>query len=939
VSLEVASRDAGVVVRSTPELGENEPPVVGNVGRVLTGRVGLSPIMIGRAGALDRLRGVIELADVHSSDLPTIALIGGEAGIGKTRLLREMLSTLPRDVTVFSAIAEPRSLDRSFDVASQLVPTDEPESPESSGRAALAAISAATRNGRVAIVIEDIHWIDAESVGVIDSIARQPWPNVVIFATYRPSDLSRGAPGGDLVLRLERRNEVEQFRLDRLDRNEVGALMSAINGRLVSSAAVEAVYRRSGGVPFVVEELMRCAGPEACSEDIVSAQLPWSLEEAVRQQLAGLSSHERAIVEVLAVFGQPASFDVLAAISGYDERDLLSHLRGLVERGVIEEIRNDRLWFGHALVAESVTQQLLGRERRRLHEACFDTIAQIAPDDYAALAHHASGAGRYDEIVAIAKVGARAYLERGASFPALRLACEGLAEDPNEPDLLAVATEAAWRLDFLPEALVHAKSWLAVAPTVSQRIDAMRLVARIHHELSEYDDSYAHTEQIMALAQQLPEGVDLARAEAAVAQMLMLGNQHEAIDWAERAIGHAEAHGDRVILVQAKIEWASAMSQFSERSIAVAALREAADEARRLGDGVQLSRALNNTIELLPPLSEESRAVRDELRDTASAHGLDKLGTLTIMWWDAKAAFAMADLPATRRLVDEFVAWTSARPKASMFRVELAAIAAEEGRVADAMALLADKTIPSPCDKIEINVQRLNVAAIGRQFEDGRNYFDCLIKSEDLADSWFATGDVLNAVASALELGISPTEIRERLIDASLANHPAHAALATHAEGLLALAEGRTADAVEALSLTVAVAPDIVIRPIEGSLRLALAQAHLAEGNRIEALGQARLSRDVLSRWPGWRRDRAEAMVARLEGSNLRAVGDLTARESEVANLIAEGLTNGQLAERLFISPKTAAVHVSNILAKLGLSSRTEIAAWAIRRELPVAGN
>ena len=67
-------------------------------------------------------------------------------------------------------------------------------------------------------------------------------------------------------------------------------------------------------------------------------------------------------------------------------------------------------------------------------------------------------------------------------------------------------------------------------------------------------------------------------------------------------------------------------------------------------------------------------------------------------------------------------------------------------------------------------------------------------------------------------------------------------------------------------------------------------------------------------------------------------MGELTARESEVAALIAEGLTNGQLAERLFISPKTAAVHVSNILAKLGLASRAEIAAWEIRRQLPVAG-
>ena len=81
---------------------------------------------------------------------------------------------------------------------------------------------------------------------------------------------------------------------------------------------------------------------------------------------------------------------------------------------------------------------------------------------------------------------------------------------------------------------------------------------------------------------------------------------------------------------------------------------------------------------------------------------------------------------------------------------------------------------------------------------------------------------------------------------------------------------------------------------------------------------------------------RGDARPAR--GQPARPPATLTARESEVAALIAEGLTNSQLAERLFISPKTAAVHVSNILAKLGLSSRAEIAAWAVRRELPIAG-
>jgi len=91
---------------------------------------------------------------------------------------------------------------------------------------------------------------------------------------------------------------------------------------------------------------------------------------------------------------------------------------------------------------------------------------------------------------------------------------------------------------------------------------------------------------------------------------------------------------------------------------------------------------------------------------------------------------------------------------------------------------------------------------------------------------------------------------------------------------------------------------------------------------------------DEFSRWPGVRKDRAESLARRLQGASMRADGELTSREREVAALVADGLTNGQLADRLFISPKTAAVHVSNILAKLGLSTRAEIAAWAVRHKL-----
>ena len=123
-------------------------------------------------------------------------------------------------------------------------------------------------------------------------------------------------------------------------------------------------------------------------------------------------------------------------------------------------------------------------------------------------------------------------------------------------------------------------------------------------------------------------------------------------------------------------------------------------------------------------------------------------------------------------------------------------------------------------------------------------------------------------------------------------------------------------------------------KPVIGTLRTALAEALLGAGDRAGALvAIRRVLDDDLGRWPGVRKDRAEALARRLQGASTRVDGELTAREREVAALLADGLTNGQLAERLFISPKTAAVHVSNILAKLGLSTRAEIAAWAVRHD------
>ena len=118
---------------------------------------------------------------------------------------------------------------------------------------------------------------------------------------------------------------------------------------------------------------------------------------------------------------------------------------------------------------------------------------------------------------------------------------------------------------------------------------------------------------------------------------------------------------------------------------------------------------------------------------------------------------------------------------------------------------------------------------------------------------------------------------------------------------------------------------------IDAELRIARAKLLLTSGERDAGRDSAQRAADALGEWPGPRRDAALALT-RATTTSAGAGGDeLTGRELDVARLVARGLSNGAIADELYISRKTVSTHVSHILAKLGMSSRTEVAAWAIR--------
>ena len=468
--------------------------------------------MIGRVGALARLTALVAGAEVGSGDEPAVALVSGEAGIGKTRLVSELVRGGPdgeaEPAHVVLLGSRPGSENRPLDLFTALHDEAAADHEAPSERAVLDHIAALCADGPTVVVVDDVHWIDTDSAAVVDEMSRRPWSSLVLVVTYRSGVLRRGSPGGELVARLERR-AIEQVRLERLERNEVGALIEAITADQPSSALVDAVAHRSDGNPFVVEELTRAllrsrTDTAADAELVSSVELPWSLGDAVRQQLSGLTDHERLAVEAMAILDDAASFDTIAAVAELGSDDLVKALRELVSTGIAEEVGDDTFSLAHALMGDAISQQLLGRERRRLHENALDALRRECeargdtPDD-AALLQHAVGAGRYDEVLALARSGARSALDGGRAFLALRLAAQGLDEAPDDAELLGVATDAAWRLDFLDEAAETAERWVGVA-VGRDRVIALQHEGRVAYERADLDRAEAAIARLVSIA-------------------------------------------------------------------------------------------------------------------------------------------------------------------------------------------------------------------------------------------------------------------------------------------------------------------------------------------------------------------------------------------------------------------------------------------------------
>jgi len=822
---------------------------------------------------------------------------------------------------------------------------DRSRTAEERVRAGVSLVRRLTAGRTALIVFEDLHWADSESIALFEELTAPDAGQLLLVGSYRPDGLTRRHPAAELLPRLERRHTVTHLNLAPLTAGDVGALLAAVYGQAPSYRLVEALHTRTGGNPFFLEELIAVSG-DAEPEDLCAQPLPWTVAEAIRGQAADLDPAARRILSAAAVLGRRVPFDLLAAVTATPEERLIPLLRELVDAGLLVETGPDVFGFRQELAREAIEGMLLGRERRRLHEAGLEALRAAGSRDYAAIARHARGAARFDNLVAAARRGAREYLAVGSTYLALSLAEVGLSEVEDDLELRALGAEAAWLAGLTAEAVEHADRWLQLARDAGSAADeaaALSLRGRVAAELGDRELAAAVTDELVATLDKLPTDEQRARAVAAVAQAYMLRCRwEEARQWADKAAALAEADGLAAVRLAALVEKGSAlMCDPATEEEGRVLLEAAAADGERLGERVLAARALNNLVwHARQWAPDEVRERLEQMRRHAEAAGFTSLA-------DAGYAEGAATLAGIEGDLDAAIGHLASRRADGRYggagpdwlSIIQAGFALEAGDLAAAERYTRDAR---PATK------RTAVAMAGLDLHLALRQGDLLrarrLLAEQLAVAdergWVPPEQVHDLLSAGLRAGLPVGELRPLV---ARANRGGHRPLAADSpwrrllDAQVAEAEGRSDQAAAGYAAAAEglLATDVELAGARGTAHVGAARTLIALGRLAEAREYAERAAEILARWRGWRVEELDAVRRRLGlGGELPGPEALTPREREVVGLLAAGLTNSQLADRLYISPRTAAVHVSNILAKLGMSSRTEVAAWAVREGL-----
>jgi DNA-binding CsgD family transcriptional regulator/tetratricopeptide (TPR) repeat protein len=834
----------------------------------------------------------------------------------------------------------------------------------------LALLEALAENRPVALVIEDVHWADRESRDLLSFLVRNLRDAAVLLVvTFRSESLHRDHPLRRLLAGLERMDGVTRLDLPRLSRGQVAAQLAGILGRPPAPPVLGAVYQRGGGNPLFTEALLGPGGD-------VSPALPVSLRDLLLAMIQDLPQQAQQMVRTAAVGGSRVGHALLAAVTGLDDAALTAALRPAVAASVLVS-DTDCYVFRHELIREAVQGDLLAGERAQAHRRFAETLdadPSLSLDGAAAVqvARHwlgareieramiaawraAAGAGAsfayaeqlmmaeqvvqlWDQVpdaarqtgtdrVGVLMVAADAARwagqpERGLALAEAALAEAGQAGEPARRASLLRRRAGLRRELLLPGQLddLEAALRLAGAPTrVRAQVLAQLCWALRREDRHQQAGQFAW--ELQALADQL--GDDECQAEAVMLQAAVAA--HKGQDtlgalWCARdkaasiGSGHLEAW---VYLTASHV-----LAGRGSHELAIAAGRDGLARARQLGLARQVAAPIaGNLAESLTFAGrwDEALEILEEIL------GLDQppRGRVAALLVRGQIAAARGDLETAERTLGELRALPAGLHAEAHYALPLARLEIECQLAAGdlAGAVVAARMFP-----------RYNPEADPRY-------------------PWALLATAMRACAEASALSLpsgagGPAELRDDLQSraARVARlSPLHDAYAAVFAAEAARADGRPDlagwDAATA-------AWEVVGQPYPlayALLRAAGAAAAAADrdgaASRLRrAAGLAgQLAAQPLQQQVSQLARRARIELPTLGGDAVGGAGvpfGLTPRELEVLRLVAAGRGNRDIAAELFISHRTASVHVSNILGKLGVSSRGEAAAAAHRLHL-----
>jgi DNA-binding CsgD family transcriptional regulator/tetratricopeptide (TPR) repeat protein len=937
-------------------------------------------VFVGRARELGELERALDAARAGTG---ATVLVAGEAGIGKTRLAAELASRARDEGFVVL-------LGRSIDLvgtelpyqpfAEALRPLGKPwraagKAPGSQLRVfeeTLARLTESAASAPVLLVLEDLHWADTSTLDLFVFLAHNLGNRPVLsLATCRADEPASAARMGRLADGVRRSGSAHILELSPLGREELGELLTARAGHPLPAELTDAIAGRSEGNPFFAEELL-------ATSSVLGGQLPQALRDLLLQRVGRLDHQAQNVLRLAAAAGREVGYPLLRVTAGLPDGALRDSLRAAVEGGVlVAEPDTGSFRFRHALLAEAIYTTVFPGEREDLHARLAGALARSRAAA-AELVPHWVAAGRSAEALASSVEAARqaetvfglaeahAHLERALALWAAVPGAAGLT-GLDLPGLCAWTARLASQLGAGPRAVELARR----AIELTGAHDSHR-AALLHVWLGEYLYETGHDEAALAALERAVELVpaklaspERAYALGSLAGGLMMASRYaESLPISEQALTLARSLGAQEAEVRALTVLGIDLAHLSRREEGITHVRQALQLAEEIGDYFGLERAYINLTDLLTKLGRlrESAQLGRSGLEMIHRYGIysallaaNQVETLLALGdWDEAERLSAAALRGTassfshwlltiRADVEigrgEFGAARAHLEGASdtlpedhvlgLHDAHLAELALWERRWTDANAAIQDGL--ARARRREAAPIRVQMCAKGLR---AQAELTALARARQDADA------VRNWLTRAHEL---ITAARRAATEAS--------ALTPNAGAWLAVSEAeydraRGSARPESWSQAAESWQRLECPPLAAYCRWRQAEALVAAGaSRAEAavpLQQAHAVTARIGAKPMLRELELLAQRARLdlappqpatsgEKHGLAEILGLTAREAEVLDLIARGCTNREIAATLMISVKTASVHVSHILRKLGVPNRLEAAAIAHR--------